>query len=129
MCHSKKDRWPLVRWFKPTPDDINALARKEQIMLSLLAVAAKGDMRTVCSPAEALDLLRSIPAGDMRVFAAHVYAEGVCVGISPSLEAQDKRDGIGCACSSACEFPCWARVGITADPCCKACGPLPEADA
>lgn len=31
----------------------------------------------------------------------------------------------GCVCGPACEHPCFLRVGMTSDPCCKACAPLP----
>lgn len=27
-----------------------------------------------------------------------------------------------------CEFPCWQRVGMTTQPCCPDCAPLPEVD-
>lgn len=32
-------------------------------------------------------------------------------------------DGYGALC---CEFPCWQRVGLTPEPCCAGCPPLPE---
>jgi hypothetical protein len=30
----------------------------------------------------------------------------------------------GCDCTSRCEFPCWQRVGLTDEPCCRGCAPL-----
>jgi hypothetical protein len=33
--------------------------------------------------------------------------------------------GYGTLC---CEFPCWQRVGLTSEPCCPQCSPLPEPD-
>jgi hypothetical protein len=30
----------------------------------------------------------------------------------------------GCACTSACEFPCWQRVGLTNQRCCAGCAPV-----
>jgi hypothetical protein len=32
-------------------------------------------------------------------------------------------DGYGTLC---CEFPCWQRVGLTSEPCCPGCAPLPD---
>lgn len=35
----------------------------------------------------------------------------------------------GCHCDEdgrVCEFPCWQRIGLTAEPCCPNCAPLPE---
>jgi hypothetical protein len=36
------------------------------------------------------------------------------------------RDPPGCHCTASCEFPCWQRVGLTSDPCCKQCAPIEE---
>lgn len=33
-----------------------------------------------------------------------------------------------CVCGSECEFPCWQRIGLTSQPCCKDCPPLPDTD-
>lgn len=30
-----------------------------------------------------------------------------------------------CVCTPDCEMPCWQRIGMTTDPCCPDCGPLP----
>jgi hypothetical protein len=35
-------------------------------------------------------------------------------------------DPEGCKCTGSCEFPCWQRVGLTSDPCCRGCAPLEE---
>lgn len=35
----------------------------------------------------------------------------------------------GCKCTGRCEFPCWQRVGLTEEPCCRGCVPLPETQA
>lgn len=35
-------------------------------------------------------------------------------------------DPIGCRCSTDCEFPCFQRVGLTSEPCCSGCRPLPS---
>lgn len=32
-------------------------------------------------------------------------------------------EGHGTLC---CEFPCWQRIGLTSEPCCSSCAPLPE---
>ena len=32
----------------------------------------------------------------------------------------------GCVCGHFCEFPCWQREGLTKDPCCAGCPPLPN---
>jgi hypothetical protein len=42
-------------------------------------------------------------------------------------------DGVrpGCRCDQnpePCEMPCWQRVGLTAEPCCPGCAPLPALD-
>lgn len=37
----------------------------------------------------------------------------------------------GCQCDKdgkLCEFPCWQRIGLTADPCCEGCAPLPSVE-
>jgi hypothetical protein len=34
-------------------------------------------------------------------------------------------EGYGTVC---CEMPCWQRVGLTSEPCCPGCPPLPEPD-
>lgn len=34
----------------------------------------------------------------------------------------------GCMCGPRCEMPCWQRVGITDQPCCQTCAPLPPPD-
>jgi hypothetical protein len=36
----------------------------------------------------------------------------------------------GCVCDRDgwCEMPCWQRVGLTDDPCCPGCAPLPPVD-
>lgn len=34
----------------------------------------------------------------------------------------------GCHCTSECGFPCFQRVGLTTQPCCPDCAPLPEDD-
>lgn len=34
----------------------------------------------------------------------------------------------GCKCGRLCEWPCWQRAGLTAEPCCKTCAPLPAVD-
>lgn len=31
-----------------------------------------------------------------------------------------------CRCGRDCEMPCWQRVGLTSQPCCKGCPPLPD---
>jgi len=31
-----------------------------------------------------------------------------------------------CRCTIECEWPCWQRLGLTAEPCCPDCAPLPE---
>lgn len=34
-----------------------------------------------------------------------------------------------CMCDTGhrrCEFPCWQRIGLTTDPCCPDCAPLPS---
>lgn len=31
----------------------------------------------------------------------------------------------GCACGPVCGFPCWQRVGHTAEACCPECPPIP----
>jgi hypothetical protein len=28
-----------------------------------------------------------------------------------------------------CEFPCWQRIGLTSQPCCPDCAPLPDPEA
>lgn len=30
-----------------------------------------------------------------------------------------------CKCGPECEMPCWQRIGLTDQPCCPDCGPLP----
>lgn len=37
-------------------------------------------------------------------------------------------NGPGCSCGPECEMPCWQRVGLTEDACCKACSPLPAVE-
>lgn len=39
------------------------------------------------------------------------------------------RDPEGCQCTLACEWPCFLRVGLTADACCVQCAPLEDPDA
>jgi hypothetical protein len=34
----------------------------------------------------------------------------------------------GCKCNPTCEMPCWQRVGLTSEPCCFDCPPLPAVD-
>lgn len=58
-------------------------------------------------------------------------------GVVPHLEAQawvefagppeGFIDGLptGCCCTSACECPCFQRIGIDTEPCCEQCAPLP----
>lgn len=31
-----------------------------------------------------------------------------------------------CKCGPDCEMPCWQRIGLTSQPCCPDCGPLPS---
>ena len=33
-----------------------------------------------------------------------------------------------CVCTSSCEWPCWQRIGLTADACCPGCAPLDPID-
>lgn len=36
-----------------------------------------------------------------------------------------------CVCDKdgrCCEFPCWMRLGLTAQPCCPGCPPLPSVE-
>jgi hypothetical protein len=35
-------------------------------------------------------------------------------------------EGYGTVC---CEMPCWQRIGLTSEPCCPGCPPLPEPEA
>ncbi len=37
----------------------------------------------------------------------------------------------GCHCDKDgkfCEWPCWQRIGLTSEPCCKDCAPLPKVE-
>jgi hypothetical protein len=34
----------------------------------------------------------------------------------------------GCACTLDCEWPCFQRVGLTDEPCCHDCAPLPAVE-
>ena len=34
----------------------------------------------------------------------------------------------GCVCTSGCPMPCLHRLGLTEQPCCKQCAPLPPVD-
>ncbi len=34
----------------------------------------------------------------------------------------------GCKCGDLCCWPCMFRVGITDEPCCPGCAPLPAVD-
>lgn len=34
-------------------------------------------------------------------------------------------DPPGCNCTEDCPMPCWQRVGLTEEPCCSDCAPLP----
>lgn len=51
-----------------------------------------------------------------------------CDGLCPECDPNAPRkscpicDGYGTLC---CEFPCWQRVGLTSEPCCPGCAPLP----
>lgn len=53
------------------------------------------------------------------------YCDGPCPECPSGKPRKNCRicDGYGTLC---CEFPCWQRIGLTSEPCCPSCAPLPE---
>lgn len=68
------------------------------------------------------------------------FADGKDAGVTPGCycdgpcpECPPGRPRKTCALCNGygtlmCEMPCWQRVGLTSEPCCPGCVPLPEPD-
>jgi hypothetical protein len=53
-----------------------------------------------------------------RVVTGVIFADGTRVTTGTEKCQCDK--------GKLCEWPCWQRIGITSEPCCPGCPPLPE---